>query len=141
MADLIRFSVPGKPEYVGVVRLAISSAASAAGFDVEDVEDIKIAVSEVCTNIFCCGDHGIITYKVSCEVGENGITISIDDMSDDDDQEINDLHECQNFPVNNIIDDLFDPSMSILMLRVLMDEVSIFAGCNENMLIRMIKHL
>ena len=141
MADLIRFSVPGKPEYVGVVRLAISSAASAAGFDVEDIEDIKIAVSEVCTNIFCCSDHGIVTYKVSCEVGENGITISIDDMSDDDDHEINNLHECQNLPVRNLIDDLFDPSMSILMLRVLMDEVSIFAGCNENMLIRMIKHL
>ena len=40
MADLIRFSVPGKPEYVGVVRLAISSAANTAGFDLEDIEDI-----------------------------------------------------------------------------------------------------
>ena len=45
MADLIRFSVPGKPEYVGVVRLAISSAANTAGFYVEDIEDIKFAVS------------------------------------------------------------------------------------------------
>ena len=39
MADLLRFTVPGKPEYVGVVRLAVSSAANTAGFDVEDIED------------------------------------------------------------------------------------------------------
>ena len=56
MADLIRFSVPGKPEYVGVVRLAISSAANTAGFDVEDIEDIKVAVSEVCTHVFCTNE-------------------------------------------------------------------------------------
>jgi len=139
MADLIRFSVPGKPEYVGVVRLAISSAASAAGFDVEDVEDIKVAVSEVCTHVFC-GCQRIVTYEVSCELGDSGITISIDDM-DSSGEDLNALQECQDFPVNNFIDDFFDPSTSILMLRALMDEVSIFSGCDERRLIRMMKRL
>ncbi len=139
MADFIRFSVPGKPEYVGVVRLAISSAASAAGFDVEDVEDIKVAVSEVCTHVFC-RSQGIITYEVSCELDDDSITISIDDMSHAQREE-NELHECQKLPKRGLIDDLFDPSTSILMLRTLMDEVSVFEGCNENTLVRMMKHL
>ena len=78
MADLLRFTVPGKPEYVGVVRLAVSSAANTAGFDVEDIEDIKIAVSEVCTNVFCKCEN-TLTYQIVCELGDDGIIISIDD--------------------------------------------------------------
>lgn len=81
MADLLRFTVPGKPEYVGVVRLAVSSAANTAGFDVEDIEDIKIAVSEVCTNVFCKCEN-TLTYQIVCELGDDGIIISIDDGGD-----------------------------------------------------------
>ena len=133
MADLLRFTVPGKPEYVGAVRLAISSAANTAGFDLEDVEDIKIAVSEVCTNVFCCGD--MRTYDVSCELAEDGIIISIDDGLDE-------TQACCEALLRVCANNQFDPYTSIVMLRALMDEVKIFSDRNnrESMLIRMIKH-
>ena len=133
MADLLRFTVPGKPEYVGAVRLAISSAANTAGFDLEDVEDIKIAVSEVCTNVFCCGD--MRTYDVSCELAEDGIIISIDDGLDE-------TQTCCEALLRGCENNQFDPYTSIVMLRALMDEVKIFSDRNnrESMLIRMIKH-
>ena len=51
MADLLRFTVPGKPEYVGVVRLAVSSAANTAGFDVEDIEDMTVLSSPSMTAV------------------------------------------------------------------------------------------
>jgi serine/threonine-protein kinase RsbW len=149
MADLLKFSVPGKPEYVGVVRLAVSSAANTAGFDVEDIEDIKVAVSEVCTHIFCSSDSSSM-YEVSCELGDDGMVISIDDMKDDSHEEIRSLSEWPCFYGNSLgigsivgsfVNDIFDPSTSILMLRALMDEVDIFSSRNESMLIRMIKHL
>ena len=140
MADLIRFSVPGKPEYVGVVRLAISSAANTAGFDVEDIEDIKVAVSEVCTYVFCDGDD-VAAYEVSCELGDDGIMISIDDIADDYDAELSMMHECMSLPCcRKMMSDLFDPSTSIFMLRTLMDEVSIFSNQNARRLIKMLKH-
>lgn len=156
MADLLRFTVPGKPEYVGVVRLAISSAANTAGFDLEDIEDIKIAVSEVCTNVFCC--CGDITYDVSCELTEDRIIICIDDGLDENqncceamlaacEKESDEVKKCvESLPegVRAAIDteDPFDPYTSIVMLRALMDEVDIFSDRNnrESMLIRMIKH-
>jgi len=37
-------------EFVGVVRLAISGIASRMKFSIDEIEDIKIAVSEACTN-------------------------------------------------------------------------------------------
>ena len=141
MADIIRFSVPRKPEYVGVVRLAISSAANTAGFNVEDIEDIKVAVSEVCTHVFCDSTSDVSLYEISCELGDDGMMISIDDIIDDYDSELSMMSECISLPsCRKMISDIFDPSTSIFMLRTLMDEVSIFSNKNKRTLIKMLKH-
>lgn len=44
--DSVYLRVPAKPEYMLVVRLTTSAVASRAGFDVDEIEDIKLAVSE-----------------------------------------------------------------------------------------------
>jgi len=44
--DNLEFIIPGKPEYLTMVRLAIGSIAATAGFNLDAVEDIKTAVSE-----------------------------------------------------------------------------------------------
>ncbi|MCG4775201.1 ATP-binding protein, partial [Lawsonibacter sp. DFI.5.51] len=41
---------PAKPEYVGVVRLVVSGIANRMGYTYDEIEDIKIAVSEACGN-------------------------------------------------------------------------------------------
>jgi len=43
-------SIPAGTAYVGIIRLAVASLARTAGFDEERVDDIRIAVSEACTN-------------------------------------------------------------------------------------------
>ncbi|MEN1970541.1 anti-sigma B factor RsbW [Lentibacillus sp. N15] len=48
--DFIEMKVPAKPEYVGVIRLSISGLASRMGFSYEDIEDLKVAISEAITN-------------------------------------------------------------------------------------------
>ena len=47
MADKIKFIIPGKPEYLTMVRLALGSIADTAGFDLEEIEDIKTSVQEL----------------------------------------------------------------------------------------------
>lgn len=56
--DLIELTFPLKPEYVSLVRLAVSGVASRAGFDIEDIEDIKVSVSEVCNRIIGVSEEG-----------------------------------------------------------------------------------
>lgn len=48
--DYIEMRIPAKPEYVGVVRLTSSGIAGRMGFSYDDIEDLKIAISEACTN-------------------------------------------------------------------------------------------
>ncbi|GEL07614.1 anti-sigma B factor RsbW [Salisediminibacterium halotolerans] len=49
--DFIEMTVPAKPEYVGVVRLSVSGIANRLGYSYDDIEDIKIAIAEACTNV------------------------------------------------------------------------------------------
>ena len=46
MADKIKFIIPGKPEYLTMVRLAIGSVAGVADFNLDEIEDVKTAVGE-----------------------------------------------------------------------------------------------
>ncbi|WP_044298812.1 ATP-binding protein, partial [Clostridioides difficile] len=38
------------PDYVSIIRLTAFGIANKMGFPIDDIEDIKVAVSEACTN-------------------------------------------------------------------------------------------
>lgn len=46
----MKMTIPSATEFVSIVRLAISGVASRMNFTIEEIEDIKISVSEACTN-------------------------------------------------------------------------------------------
>lgn len=53
--DVIRLQFPARPEYILAVRLAVSAVAERVGFDIEDIEDIKVASAEACTLLLSAG--------------------------------------------------------------------------------------
>ena len=48
MKDKIRLVIPKKSEYVSVVRLTTSSISSINGLNIEEIEDLKVILSEIC---------------------------------------------------------------------------------------------
>lgn len=48
--DFIEMRFPAKAEYVSTIRLTISGLANRMGFSYDDIEDLKIAISEAVTN-------------------------------------------------------------------------------------------
>jgi len=60
-----------QPEMVRVVRLTVSGIASTIGLPIDDIEDIKVAVSEICNRIITKGhsinQRCIIRFIVSAE--------------------------------------------------------------------------
>ena len=84
MSDKFKFIMPGNPEYVPGVRLAVGSIASSAGFDVEETEDITTAVGEACQLVFCHEMEGYAReYTVECETEPGKITINVINTSDE----------------------------------------------------------
>src|SRR5699024_10103436 len=49
--NYVEMKVPAKAEYVGVIRLSISGIASRVGYYYEAIEEMKVAVSQVMTNV------------------------------------------------------------------------------------------
>jgi serine/threonine-protein kinase RsbW len=79
----IALTIPADAKWLTVVRLTVSGVASRAGASYEDVDDIKVAVSEACTNAI---DHAFSdtgearpTICVECHPLEAGIRIEVSD--------------------------------------------------------------
>jgi serine/threonine-protein kinase RsbW len=45
----VTITVPAPPEYLRLARIATADAASRAGLDYEEIDDVRIAVSELCS--------------------------------------------------------------------------------------------
>ena len=63
----VELRIPPRSVYVGVVRLALASLARGAGMDEEAVDDLRIAVSEACTNAVLSNEEA---------VGDHPVTVS-----------------------------------------------------------------
>ena len=81
LADRIGIVLPCKAEYVSVARLTVSGIASRIGFDIEIVEDIKVAVSEVCSRIINAAARLEEKYEILFDIFEDKLTITfVSDM-------------------------------------------------------------
>ncbi|HEY3248088.1 MAG TPA: ATP-binding protein [bacterium] len=53
--ERIELTIPGRPEYVAVVRLAAAAIAGRMSFTFDEIEDLKVAVGEVCSSAILTG--------------------------------------------------------------------------------------
>jgi hypothetical protein len=65
VAETVRLSVPGSLEYVRVVRLTAAAVAARVGFDVEEIEDLRVAVDELASVVIEAGSGAEITFLFS----------------------------------------------------------------------------
>ncbi|MCX7773516.1 MAG: ATP-binding protein [Clostridia bacterium] len=107
-ADTVSVLIPLKAEYVSIARLTASGIANRIGFDIDTIEDIKVALSEVLSKIIekqLAEDRIVIDFLYL----EDGITI--------------------NFKLTNQnISDLFDnetDQFALAIISSLMDEVDL----------------
>jgi serine/threonine-protein kinase RsbW len=133
MSERLKMTVPGKPEFVGTVRIAAAHMASLAGFDIEAIDDIKVAISEACTNIVCHShENADFTYDVVIDLGENKLTITVKDTG-------------VGFGVEEYVAPVpgeeRDSGLGIFIIKALMDEVDISSKLGAGTNIQMTKHL
>jgi len=113
--------------------MALAHIAAQAGYDIEAIDDIKVAVSEACTNIIRHSHSSIdFTYDVTIEREEKYLTISVVD-------------EGAGFEIGEYVEpvpgETRGSGMGIFIVRALMDEVDIQTEIGVGTSIRMTKYL
>jgi serine/threonine-protein kinase RsbW len=76
----VRLTLPARPEGVAVVRQALAGMADALAVDAAVLADMKMAVSEACTNVVVHAyedSSGVL--EVDMSAGENDLTIRVRD--------------------------------------------------------------
>lgn len=119
----IELVLPLKAEYVSIARLTASGVASRIGFDIEAVEDIKVAISEVCSKLVSAGDPSGQNCRIVFELSPASLQITF--FSEDQ-------------SLRGIFDDSGD-ELGISILTALMDEIDFCPG--KNYLLSMTKSL
>jgi serine/threonine-protein kinase RsbW len=132
MTDTLKISVPGNARYVSTVRLAVSSMANQAGFDIEAIEDIKVAVSEACTNIITHGDIGELAYNVTCAIDTDKLEIAVEDDGVG--------YDIEKYKEPNL-NEPKEGGLGVFIIRALMDDVVVNSKRGSGTSIRMTKYL
>jgi serine/threonine-protein kinase RsbW len=120
----IELEIPARPEFVALARLVVSSLASTRRDLADDrVDDLKVAVSEACTNAIEA-HHSAETHDsvvVRCTEFDDRLQIDIEDRGEGFDPESLPEHP----PVTDPERLNFERGLGIPLIRTLVDEVDI----------------
>jgi serine/threonine-protein kinase RsbW len=136
--EFVELEIPARPEFVALARLLVSAMASGHGGLADDrVDDLKLAVSEACTNAIEAHD-AIETDErviVRCRDDETGLEVEIEDRGAGFDPSTLPDHP----PVTDPNRLKFERGLGVPLIKTLVDEVefsSSSAGTAVKMLMR-----
>ena len=113
--DLVNLVIPAKTDFVSIARLAVSGIANRMGFSYDDIEDLKLAVSEACTNaVDAHYTEGEGDIKVCCNIFSNRLEIEVAEQClKEEDVENSDMKA------------LREQDLGLFFIESLMDEVDV----------------
>jgi serine/threonine-protein kinase RsbW len=121
-ADPIELEIPARPEFVALARLVVSSLASARREMADDrIDDLKLAVSEACTNAIEAHGASEVEERVLVRwwEGDDRLRVSVEDRGSGFDP--------TNLPDRPLVTDPkrlnFERGLGIPLIRTLVDEV------------------
>jgi serine/threonine-protein kinase RsbW len=84
--ELMRLEIPAQPAFVGVVRSVVAAVAGAIdGIDDDRLEDLRVAVSEACTNAVEAHRRESLDDRVivTCTLADARLEVRIEDSSNE----------------------------------------------------------
>lgn len=130
--EVVEMEIPSAPEYVGIVRHAVEGIARRMSFDTTQIEDLKLAVGEACTNAVRhgCPKGGVSNVEIRFVVMPAGLMVEV----------TNGVEECESPSLPAEPDTSKEGGLGLYIIRQLVDEVDILWQ-NKTATIKMLKRL
>ncbi|MCR8659692.1 anti-sigma B factor RsbW [Paenibacillus endoradicis] len=121
----IRLQIPALADYIDIVRVCLFGIASKLSFSYEDIEDMKVAVSEACNNAVLHGSRTSQHHNIDIcfESREHSLTIKISNKGHSFKHE-DALENASPLPATDI-SELPVGGLGIYLMQALMDEVTV----------------
>jgi len=111
----VELKIPGRAEWVAVARLAVAAVASRLRFSVDEIEDIKLAIAEACTNsIQSAGGQDAGVIEIVCDALEDELRVTVRDRSPG--------HHLESVKAGGIGEGRTE-ELGVFLIRALMDSV------------------
>ncbi len=129
----VELKIPGRAEWVAVARLAVAAVASRLRFSVDEIEDIKLAIAEACTNsIQSAGGRDAGVIEIVCDALDDELRVIVRDHSPGPHLE----------PVADPgIDEGRTDELGVFLIRALMDHVEYSTDPRRGTELSMIKRV
>jgi serine/threonine-protein kinase RsbW len=113
--DLVELRIPSRAEWVALARLAAATVANRLRFTIEEIEDVKLAVAEACTEVIAHEGHGEFI-DLTCEALDDSLRVRVRDSGRHGPR----ISESPNID----FDQARIAGLGVFLIRTLMDEVS-----------------
>ncbi len=131
--ELVRLEIPALPAFVGVARVVVASVSSTVdGIDDDQLEDLRLAVSEACTNAVEAHDADGADQRVvlRCVLAGDVLEVHVEDSGP----------RPRPAPTPREGDDLGEAAeqgWSLQLIRALVDEVAYTTAAGDGVVVRL----
>ncbi len=133
MELILELEIPARPEYVAIARLVVSSIASSRRNLADDrIDDLKLAVSEACTNAIEASSAAHDRVKILIQDDDEKLEVDVRDQGPGFDLDTLPTHP----PVTDPDRLNFERGLGIPLIRTLVDDVE-FASSAGGTSVRM----
>ncbi len=135
----VELHIPCDPRYIAVARLVVAGVGARVGLNVDDIDDLKVAVSEACTNVIehargestTAGEPAVIVLRFIPR--ENEMQVEVEDYGAGFD-----LDQIEELELDR---PSLDGGLGIYLIKQLADEVQIQSAPGSGTKVIMTKRL
>lgn len=80
--ETVKLVIPKKSEYISAVRLTTSAISNISGFNIDDIEDLKVILSEICTFFINNIKANEKTFEIEYFMEENDLRVEVKDLNE-----------------------------------------------------------
>lgn len=106
--ETVKLLIPSEPQYVTTIRLVTASIARKMKFNIDDIEDLKVCVSEAVNYLFPINDQ----IEIIFDEGEEELKIIIKAGTQNTDE--SDLHR---LIIESLMDDVEDFDGGVILIK------------------------
>lgn len=80
--EKVKLIVPKKSEYISAIRLTTSAISNINGFNIEEIDDIKVILSEICTFFINSIEKNDNSFEIEFIIEDDGLKVEVTDLNE-----------------------------------------------------------